>query len=876
MTTLKISSNKIQLETGDQVHTFEKDDSGAWHYASVTVRGVVVARPVSREDSFFLGGGLASHYRVLENNAHRIAIAFTLPAGEVVYRLNSDDRLPLLHVAISGPHAASVAFRTPQTDARPHGAWITRGETAADAENREVFIDGTGPVVLGHSKAGNVDTAYVFIAKVNPHVQPNGRTEQRSNTHFKSGQIRAEQQRAYGYWQLRMGEGEPKECAVLFDRDLGGRVHHVCEKYYADIVSSFLDFEQLRFDYDPYRALEKMPLRHAAPDAFVPGYGWTMEEYPNAAYPYGHESSLQIGCFLVYEGHATQRLWERNFGKYILDKTPILGKDGTSYFVRRDGGVTRWGYFSDYAHPFPRLDGGNWGASEALYTAARIAGDDSLKEIALDMMRHDIWKKLNLDTMNFAPCWDVERAAPGDHRDDWAITTLLAYSAEICSQVLYPETKDTTYLKIADRICAWFKEMLEPEDRMNYLHEGVNMYNCWIGWIPRALIHKYERSGDTTYLDIAKDLIWVQILTLGITLDKDPSGQPFTGVTCVGVRGCIDYDCAPNLCQEKDLVFVEVIGDLLTYAEGPAYATYLVLQRLALPRDRWNDAFGVQELRDLNLRTMYDTYARGMANLIYALERSEDGFVVAADQTVSLRCLDIVHHRRIVLANATRQTRKTRLQIRYLAPGTYRIRFNGHDMGTKTHAELEDGLWVSVPAGSTSRIEVKAIVLERKEASAPPSADTITYLSDLTEADSQRGVGLPQPVFTKDRSFNGGPIALHGQRFAKGLGCAANTVILYRLHKGYRRFQALIGIDDSVAKAKNPPPSVNFTVFVDGVCMYDSGPVYAHTIPKAIDIDVVGAETLLLRVSDNWDNDGQRENDLANWADAKLIGGKHA
>lgn len=60
------------------------------------------------------------------------------------------------------------------------------------------------------------------------------------------------------------------------------------------------------------------------------------------------------------------------------------------------------------------------------------------------------------------------------------------------------------------------------------------------------------------------------------------------------------------------------------------------------------------------------------------------------------------------------------------------------------------------------------------------------------------------------------------------------------------------------------------------MCAYDCGPVYAHTAPKAIDINVAGAETLLLRLSNNWDNDGYCENDLANWADVKLIGSKNA
>lgn len=868
-----ISPNRIRIENEHQAYLFEKDPNAGWHFSSVEVRGVVVACPLSPKDSFYLGGGYASDYKILKEDAQHKAISFSLANGEIVFSFDAADAVPWMHVALLGPATATVAMRTPHEEAQPHGAWITRGETAADAENKEVFIDGTGPIVFGHSKSADVDTAYVFKAKVRKHIQPNGRTEQRSQTYFKSGLVRLDAQHAFAYWQLRMGEEEPKEYAVLFDRDLGGRAYAVCEKYYAGVVQSFLNLSQLSNNYNPYLALEKMPLRLAAPDAFVPGYGWVMEEYPHAAYPYAHESSIQIASYLVFEGLATQRRWERHFGKFILDRTPLLGKDGTSYFVRRAGGVTRWGYFTDYTHPFPRVDGGNWGASEALYTTACITEDADLKENALDMMRHDIWKKLNLESMTFAPCWDVEKAAPGDHRDDWATTTLLAYSAEICSQILYPETKDPTYLKIADQICCWFKQQLESETKMNYLHEGVNMYNCWVGWIPRALIHQYERSGDKAYLDLAKDIVWVQILTLGITSDADPAGQPFTGVTCVGVRGCVDYDCAPNLCQEKDLVFVEVIGELFKYAKGPAYAVYVALQRLALPRDRWNDAFGVQELRDLNLRTMYDTYARAMANLIFALEKSEDPAVVLVDQTVSLRHLQITHSRSIIVANPLPQPLKTKIQVRFLSPGRYKVRFDGQDLGIKTHQELQDGIEVSVPASATIPLWVHLIA---PFALAKPVNriydSSIVYLSDLKEADAQRGVGLPQPTFTKDRSFLGGALSLHGRTYAKGLGCAANTVILYKLDGQYGRFQAEIGIDDAVANLKKPIPSVNFTVFVDGECKFDSGPVYPSTPPKTVDLDVRGAEFLMLRVSDNWDEEGHKENDMAAWADAKLVG----
>jgi len=51
-----------------------------------------------------------------------------------------------------------------------------------------------------------------------------------------------------------MGQDEPKEFAVLFDRDLGGRLSDVCEKYFAPAVDTLVDVTSVPLgDYDPER-----------------------------------------------------------------------------------------------------------------------------------------------------------------------------------------------------------------------------------------------------------------------------------------------------------------------------------------------------------------------------------------------------------------------------------------------------------------------------------------------------------------------------------------------------------------------------------------------------------------------------------------------
>ncbi|MBV9940439.1 MAG: hypothetical protein JO150_18205, partial [Acidobacteriaceae bacterium] len=185
-----------------------------------------------------------------------------------------------------------------------------------------------------------------------------------------------------------------------------------------------------------------------------------------------------------------------------------------------------------------------------------------------------------------------------------------------------------------------------------------------MGPLVRALMHRYERSQNSKFLDIAQDLAWVMILTLGTTAHRDPAGRLFTGVTCVGVRGCVDYDCAPNLCHEKDLPFLEIMGALLPHVNGSGYAKFLAMQKVALPRDSWKDAFHIQEQRDLNLRTNYDNYARGMANLAFALNRGSDPLVAIYERLIPARDPQVRTCRDSVLANGTVTDRETQVQVR--------------------------------------------------------------------------------------------------------------------------------------------------------------------------------------------------------------------
>jgi hypothetical protein len=869
---LEISPTELRLRAGPQTWRFNQS-AGHWALAGIEVNGRIVARPLSHADSFWVGAGEAVSYEVLTNTAVEKAVRFSLAQGSVTYRVRSSDPLPVMHWECDRTNETVCALCSSENAAQEHGAWVTRGWVATDADASEAFIDASNPWVFGHSTAGDLDVAYAFLPEVNGHIQRNGRTEQRTGTFFKSERRSEAGGNFRAVWQWRLGQKEPKAFALLFDRDLGGRMSDVCEKYFAGAVDMLVDITKVpRGSFDPEKCMEMIPIRQAAPDAFIPGWGVMMDEFGNASYPYAHDAVWQTPAVLAFEGLATGRDWERNFARYFLDKTPLEGPDGKSYFVRRPGGLTRWGYFATYRDGFVHLDGGSWWQADILYRTALLLVDKKLRQAALDLVLHDLNVKLDLEKMTYPPCWSAKLNRVGDdHRDDWFVTPGLAYCAYMAARVAYPETKDPKYLAMADRICDWFAGYIVPETRLNHL-QGNNMYATFSHYLALAFLEKYERSHDRRFLDMARDVAWVHIMTTCTTPAKDRNGNPLTGTTCVGVRDCVDYDCSPNLCQEKDLTFVHIVGPLLDHVSGPAYAKYLALVRLVLDKDSWKSAW-TMELRDTNLRTMYDTYARAMANLIYALNRANDPWVNSVEKLVSKSDININQERDLVLANGTTQPRDARVEVRFLQPGSYDVKLDGIELGQRTHLQLAQGLDLNLPANSMKHLRVHALHLDPPASPSDESCDSsITWLSDLKPFAAQRGTGLPEPTFRKDQSFDASPLSIADKSFAKGLGCAANTVLLYELEGEYDRFQATVGVDDSVAGKADPPPSVFFTLFVDGMLRFESGPMFTNTPAQEINVDVRHARMLMLRLSCNWDDNGKSQNDHADWADARLVG----
>ncbi len=148
----------------------------------------------------------------------------------------------------------------------------------------------------------------------------------------------------------------------------------------------------------------------------------------------------------------------------------------------------------------------------------------------------------------------------------------------------------------------------------------------------------------------------------------------------------------------------------------------------------------------------------------------------------------------------------------------------------------------------------------------------VVYLSDLQpsavdeDANFIRGPrkspsDLEYP-FQRDRSAKGTRLVLGGVEHRKGLGVRARSVLSYSLGGAFKRFQAVVGLDD-VSLGLG---AVSAEVWVDGVRAKEFT-IRGNDAPRPLDLDVSGSKDLRLVVT--WAGHGQ--SDFADWGSARLI-----
>ncbi|WP_392756635.1 NPCBM/NEW2 domain-containing protein [Streptomyces sp. LN590] len=110
---------------------------------------------------------------------------------------------------------------------------------------------------------------------------------------------------------------------------------------------------------------------------------------------------------------------------------------------------------------------------------------------------------------------------------------------------------------------------------------------------------------------------------------------------------------------------------------------------------------------------------------------------------------------------------------------------------------------------------------------------------------------------------DGGPVTIGTTAYTKGLGVHAASDVGLHLGKQCSRLTAAVGVDAEAAGRG----SVVFEVWADGEQVWKS-PLLTNTDPASpVDVDLAGATTLQLRVTDGGDGN---QYDHADWADARL------
>jgi Gpi18-like mannosyltransferase len=132
------------------------------------------------------------------------------------------------------------------------------------------------------------------------------------------------------------------------------------------------------------------------------------------------------------------------------------------------------------------------------------------------------------------------------------------------------------------------------------------------------------------------------------------------------------------------------------------------------------------------------------------------------------------------------------------------------------------------------------------------------YASSLSPELQQQDYGK----LKMDSNVDGGPLCLREHCYKRGLGTHARSIIVYNIPAEARKFIAVAGLDDESQNGE-----VEFIAEIDGHEAWRSGKVTWDREPIMVDIPLVNAKKLMLRVEPL----GEIHSDHADWADARFM-----
>jgi hypothetical protein len=140
------------------------------------------------------------------------------------------------------------------------------------------------------------------------------------------------------------------------------------------------------------------------------------------------------------------------------------------------------------------------------------------------------------------------------------------------------------------------------------------------------------------------------------------------------------------------------------------------------------------------------------------------------------------------------------------------------------------------------------------------------YLSDLKPSQYEYLPYLDERwTLTRDVNAAGHDLRLGGSTYTRGIGLHSHSRVSYRLDGGYRRFECLVGLDDS----DGAEGSVHIRVLADGKELDSAGRNLKPAdgaVPISVSVEGVKELTLVVEFGR-----GGNVQDVVNWVDARLV-----
>jgi alpha-galactosidase len=147
-------------------------------------------------------------------------------------------------------------------------------------------------------------------------------------------------------------------------------------------------------------------------------------------------------------------------------------------------------------------------------------------------------------------------------------------------------------------------------------------------------------------------------------------------------------------------------------------------------------------------------------------------------------------------------------------------------------------------------------------------------LSDLLSVYQINGSGLVEKDMSngEDKSGDGAPLSINGAGFAKGLGVASPSQVIYRPDGKCSQLTVNVGVDDSFKAKTNADPSLEakaaFEIWGDGNLLANSGTMTQAESARPLKADLTNVSTLRLIVKSAGD---KKSLTYADWADPQIV-----